>query len=322
MDRSIETKSNRLPGLTPRVVFITLLIAPVNCYLLVQMELVRYTFPTWTVPLSNVIFILTVVTVINYAIRWIAPRAALRQDELLVLYVMLSFITTLSACDTTQAVLSVLGHGFWFATLENEFKELFWEHLPRWLTVSDTRALRGYYTGGSSLYLAENLRVWVPVVLAWLLLFLVLAFILLCLSVILRRQWTERERLTYPIIQLPLEMTSPVSGFFRNKRMWMGFAIAAGIGLLNGFNALYPAIPRIPVTRRFFEFSERPLSFYGQIIIAFYPFAIGIMFLMPLDVLFSTAFFYGLYRNQLALTEAMGWSSLPDIQMSRPSVPL
>jgi hypothetical protein len=276
------------------------------------MELVRYTFPTWTVPLSNVIFILMAVVAINYLIRWIAPRAALRQDELLVLYVMLSFITTLSACDTTQAVLSVLGHASWFATLENEYKELFSEHLPRWLTVSDTRALRGYYTGDSSLYLAENLKVWAPVVLAWLLLFLVLAFILLCLNVILRRQWTERERLTYPIIQLPLEMTSSVSGFFRNKRMWIGFAIAAGIGLLNGFNALYPAVPRIPVTRRFFEFSERPLSFYGQIIIAFYPFAIGIMFLMPLDVLFSTAFFYGLYRNQLALAKAMGWSSLPD----------
>lgn len=311
MDRSIRAEPNRLPGLTPRVLLIVILIAPVNCYFLVQMELVRYTFPTWTVPLSNVIFILMVIMTLNYPIRWIAPRVALRPDELLVLYVMLSFITTLSACDTTQAVLSLLGHGFWFATLENEYQELFWEHLPRWLTVSDTRALRGYYTGGSSFYLAENLKLWFPVVLAWLLLFLVIAFVLLCLNVILRRQWTEHERLTYPIIQLPLEMTSPVSGFFRNRRMWLGFAIAAGIGLLNGINFLYPSVPRLPITRRFFSFSERPLSFYGQIIVAFYPFAIGIMFLMPLDVLFSTALFYGLYRNELALSRAMGWTSLP-----------
>jgi len=53
------------------------------------------------------------------------------------------------------------------------------------------------------------------------------------------------------------------------------------------------------------------LSFYGGVIVAFYPFAIGIMFLMPLDVLFSTALFYALYRNQSALAGFMGWRSLP-----------
>jgi len=303
--------TNKLSGLTPRVLFIVLLIAPINCYFLIQMELVRYTFPTWIVPLSNVIFILMVIMVINYPIRWLAPGIALRRDELLVLYVMMSLITTLSACDVMQAVLSVLGHAFWFATPENEFKELFFQYLPQWLTVSDKQALQGYYTGDSSFYLSHNLKVWTPVILAWLLLFLVLGFIFLCLNTILRKQWAERERLTYPIIQLPLEMTNPTSDFFRNKRMWIGFAIAAGISLFNGLSFLYPTIPRIPVTRRFFTFSERPLSFYGGMIVAFYPFAIGIMFLMPLDVLFSTALFYALYRNELALSSTMGWRSLP-----------
>jgi hypothetical protein len=173
--------------------------------------------------------------------------------------------------------------------------------------------LRGYYEGESSIYLAENLKAWIPVVLAWLLLFLVLGFIFLCLNVILRRQWTEREKLTYPITQLPLEMTSFVSGFFCNKRMWLGFAIAASISLLNGISFLYPSAPSLPVTRRSFGFAERPLSFYGGMTIAFYPFAIGLMFLMPLDVLFSTAFFYGLYRNERALAEAMGWRISADV---------
>jgi len=138
---------------------------------------------------------------------------------------------------------------------------------------------------------------------------MVLGFIFLCLNIILRRQWTEREKLTYPIAQLPLEMTSPISGFFRNKRMWIGFAIAASISLINGISFLYPSMPSIPVTRRSFGFSGPPLSYYDGVTISFYPFAIGIMILMPLDVLFSTAFFYGLYRNTAALGEAMGWRS-------------
>jgi hypothetical protein len=106
-------------------------------------------------------------------------------------------------------------------------------------------------------------------------------------------------------------MTDPTSRFFRNKRMWIGFAIAAGISLFNGLSHLYPVIPHIPVTRRFFTFHEPPLSLYGTIITAFYPFAIGIMFLMPLDVLFSTTLFYFLYRNEVALAKAVGWSSIP-----------
>ena len=312
MELSTNTKPNKLPGLTPRVLLLVLLLAPANAYILVEMEVVRYTYPTWIVPLANVIFTMMVVMILNYLIRRMSPRFALRQDELLTLYVMLSLVTTMMGVDILQPVIGVLGHAYWFATLENEFKDLFWEYIPEWLTVSDTKALRGYYEGDSSIYLAENLKVWIPVILAWLLFFMVLGFIFLCLNVILRRQWTEREKLTYPITQLPLEMTSPVSGFFRNKRMWIGFAIAASISLLNGISYLYPSTPSLPVTRRSFSFAERPLSFYGGITVAFYPFAIGIMFLMPLDVLFSTAFFYGLYRNERALGGAMGWRGSSD----------
>ena len=209
--------------LTWRAISIFIISAPINCYFLIQMELVRYTFPTWVVPLSNVIFILTAVMLMNGVIRLLRSNFALGQGELLFLYVTLSFATSLAGCDVFQAILSVLGHSFWFATEENEWRTLFWHHLPEWLTVSDRDALRGYYLGESSLYSPLHLRVWVPVIGAWLLLFSVIAFIFLCLNTILRRQWAQRERLTFPIIQLPLAMTNPTSGFFRNKRMWIGF---------------------------------------------------------------------------------------------------
>ena len=253
------------------------------------MELVRYTFPTWIVPLSNVIFILMAVMTINSLVRLLLPRVALRHGELLVLYVMLSITTTMSAGDILQAILSILGYAFWFATPENEFQELFIRHIPRWLTVSDEPALRDFYDGESTLYLEHHLRVWGPVVLAWLLVFLVLAFNFLCLNTILRRQWTEHERLTYPIAQLALEMTRPKGGFFRNKRMWIGLGIAAGIGLLNGLHTHFPQVPFVPVKRTYYTVTEGPLSFFadgGDLIrLSLYPYAVGILFLMPLDML-------------------------------------
>ena len=164
------------PGLTLRLLLVALIFIPINTYFLLQMELVRYTFPTWIVPLSNVIFTLAVVMVINTLVRQVAPRIALRHGELAVFYVMLSITTTLSAGDILQSVLSALEYAFWFATPENEFKELFFRHIPRWLTVSDELVLRDFYEGESTLYVAHYLKVWTPVVLAWPLLFTVLAF--------------------------------------------------------------------------------------------------------------------------------------------------
>ena len=308
------SKNDKMPGLTVRLLLIALILVPINSYFLLQMELVRYTFPTWIVPLSNVIFFLAVVMVVNHLVRQIAPRLALRHGELLVLYVMLSITTTMAAGDLLQAVLSVLGYAFWFATPENEFQELFIRHLPRWLTVSDEQTLRAYYMGDSSLYLPHNLKVWIPVVLAWLLFFMILAFNFLCLNTILRRQWTEHERLTYPIAQLALEMTSSTSGFFYNKRMWIGFAIAASIGLINGLSVLFPQIPFVPVKRTYFTVTEGPLRFLADdddlIRLSLYPFAIGILFLMPLDMLFSTIFFCGMKRVELMLGRIVGWDSL------------
>ena len=295
-----------------RLTLLFLLITPISCYFLFQMELVRYTFPTWVVPLSNVIFILVLVLIINAVARystrlgWFPIGWTFQPQELLLLYVMLSLATSLAGCDVLQAVLSVLGHSTWFATDENEWRELFGHHLPTWLTVSDRTALRGYYLGESSFYFPLHLQTWLPVVFGWIVLFSLLALMFLCLNTILRRQWADLERLTFPIIQLPLAMTTTEAGIFRNKRLWLGICIAAGISLLNGMSTLFPSLPEIPITRRSYHFSEAPLNFYDTVTVAFYPFAIGIMFLMPLDVLFSTLLFYFFYRNQMAVDRAFG----------------
>ncbi len=66
---------------------------------------------------------------------------------------------------------------------------------------------------------------------------------MLCANIILRRRWVESERLSYPIIQLPLEMTRPGGRFFRSPWMWIGLAVGAGINIINGLNFLFPSIP-------------------------------------------------------------------------------
>ena len=141
---------------------------------------------------------------------------------------------------------------------------------------------------------------------------------MLCINTLLRIQWTERERLTYPIIQLPLEMTDTSNRFFKNKLMWLGFSIAALISIMNLLNSIYPAVPYIPVKRQNLHqfFTVRPWNAMGSFRVSFYPFVIGIGFLIPLDLLFSCwMFFTESIRSKLMVGNIMGWRNLPALSL-------
>ena len=122
-----------------------------------------------------------------------------------------------------------------------------WRHLPPWLTFNDETSLTGFYDGENTIYRMENLKGWLRPILWWTIFLTVLIWVMICLNIFLRRQWIERERLTYPIVQLPLEMTRLDGRLFRSRMMWLGFAIAGGINVINGFHVLFPEIPEIPV---------------------------------------------------------------------------
>ncbi len=309
MSRKTETNKD---GITLRVMLVSVLLIPLNCYWLIELEVVRYTTPTWVVPLSNVLFFILILILFNTVLKWFSPRWVFSQSELMGLYVMLSIASTLCSHDIMERLVGTMAHGFGLATPENDWKALFGKDLPAWLTVQDSHVLEDYYQGDTTFYRRSIISAWLTPVLWWTGFMVVLSFVMLCVSALVRRQWTERERLTYPIIQLPLEMTGKASRFFKNRMMWGGFCVAAGISLLNGLAHFWPNLPELPITRRHYRFSDKPLSLFGTIIVAYYPFAIGLIFLMPIDLLFSTIVFYGLYRVQAAIGREVGWHSLPD----------
>ena len=277
------------------------------------MEVVRYTHPTLIVPFFNVIFLIFIVLVFKLALKKFLGRDLLNQSELITIYVMLSVSSALASIDMLQILVSNLGHAFYFATPENEWKELIWDNLPRWLVVSDETALEGYYKSGSALYLWQNIRPWLLPAFIWMCFVSVLVFTMLCLCGILRKQWTEREKLAYPMIRLPLEMTNDRLTLFKNRLMWVGFAIAAAISLVNGLSYFIPAIPEIPVRRRNISrlFTERPWNQMGSVRLSFYPFVIGISYLIPLDLLLSCWSFYWFYKLEIMAGSMIGFRSLP-----------
>ena len=69
------------------------------------------------------------------------------QGELLTIYVILSISSAIAGHDMMQTLVPVIPNGFWFATLENEWQQLFWRYLPNWMTLSDLSVLQDFYDG-------------------------------------------------------------------------------------------------------------------------------------------------------------------------------
>lgn len=301
------------PNLRPvtlRAVLVAAAIIPANTAWCVMMERVDgRAFSTTASIFFTAVFSLLVVVLLNALVRRVRPAKALSQGELLVIFTMLSLATAMAGIDWGMPLITLMGHGFWFATPSNGWEQTFHAFLPRWLTVSDRTALAGYYLGASSLYRWENLRAWLVPVGWWTLFIMALLWVMLCLNTLVRARWTEKERLTYPMIHLPVAMTAPGGSLYRNRLFWIGFGLAASHSLVNGLHNLYPAVPAF--TFNGFDagqwFPSRPWNAIGWTPLAVFPFIVGLGYLLPVDLLFSCWFFFLFWRMEKVVSSALGY---------------
>ena len=308
-----NTKLHSEQRITLKGIILGLCLIPAHCYWIMMTEIVWYSgHPTIVSLFFNAVFTIFVIGLLNLLLKRFAPRVALNESDLLVIFVMIAIASAICGHDMVEILVPVVGHAFWFASPENEWAQLFHRYLPSWLTVSDKKILEGYYDGNSTIYDWVHIRGWLVPMAWWVGFIFVLLFVMLCFTVIVRRQWTEQEKLSYPIIQLPLELSSNSVSFFRNRTMWIAFAIGCGIDLINGMRYFYPMIPEIPVRRRYITlFTEKPWNAIGSIPISFYPFVIGLGFFIPLDLSFSCWFFFWVLRAENVLASILGLRSLP-----------
>jgi hypothetical protein len=300
-------------GVTLRAILLGLALMPVNAYWVTVVEVRYYSLDGSCLPLFiTPIFMLVVLAALNLLlVRW-WPRAAFSQPELLVIYLMVVISETLAGHDMVQNLFGVLGHPFQFASAENKWEELFLRYVPAWLTVSDPVALRHFYEGGELWWRPENLYPFVVPLAAWGGFMLVLILVMLCINVLVRKHWTEHEHLAYPLIVLPLELTRGQESyrFFAHRLMWIGFALAALIDLINGLHTWYPVIPEIKYIKLYDllqHVSSPHLRAMGWTPISMYPFAIGLAFFLPLDLSFSCWFFYVAAKAERVAASLLGW---------------
>ena len=119
------------------------------------------------------------------------------------------------------------------------------------------------------------------------------------LNMLLRKQWVEHERFTFPLTILPkslfAEETTPAGKvfrpIFRNAVMWTGFGITLFLALLKGLHYYYPAVPTPDVNiSTLGEYVTSPVlkAFLGNVGISSLSLCIlAIALLIETDILFS-----------------------------------
>lgn len=263
-----------------------------------------------SVPVVPAVGALMILTLAGLVLRRIPGGPRFSQGQVLFVYVFLCVAVTMNSVGVARMIFPETTAVFYFASPENNF-HILQKHMPSWLAPHDMKVIQDMYEG------ADDERIpWRP----WLLplamwtLFLAAFFVsMLGLTSLLWRQWSDKERLTFPIVQLALDMSDQegnriVGGFFRNPVMWIGFTIAALYNIANILNAWNPAIPAMG---RQYDigrlFTERPLSAINPLAIAWRPENFGLGFLVPSEITLSVWVFYLALRFANVFMTATGY---------------
>lgn len=266
------------------------------------------------------LFLFFLLTLLANPLAHLLTGSRLRRGELATIYIMTIVAAAIPSWGFTMNLIPLLGGFFYYATPENEWAALIQPHLPEWLVPDSQDAIWKLFEGGTRNE-AVPWELWSKPLLAWGLFIVTLYFLTLCLLVILRKQWVERERLLFPLAILPLEMSETekgkkMPGFFRNYLTWIGFAIPAFINSINALHNYFNFIPRIDlnifvlILRNSVNLNCNPRFE-----------VIGLSYLLSLDVSFGVWFFAFLALLQTGIQRMLGWSIGPIQPFSDPAPP-
>jgi hypothetical protein len=311
-----------LPGgrhpVTVRALVIGLIGAAAACFVVTWAELVVSTIQIAICQFAPAaIGLVLIVVVLNVVLRFTVRRFSLHPHEIIVIYLMI----LVSALTTSRGLLErwipTLVAVNYYSTEANHWESLFYPHIPQWAVAFD---VKGGLEQGVSTRFYESLppgrplplKPWLAPLGAWYVVILALFFAYACLAAILRRQWVDHEKLSFPLIYLPLEMArdqSAPTAFFRNRLTWLGFALPTIIFGVNGLHELMPAIPKIPLEFKLneaFRALGKPWSDLGHTTAYCSLAAMGFSYFLPSQVLVSLWSFFAFCRLQNIIFSAAG----------------
>jgi hypothetical protein len=310
-------------GLRLRALLIGVPLVVAICLLSVYGDLITKSVQIGTMQIAPpAVFVLFILILANLGFQRLMKKALLNASDLIIIYGMVTVGVLVSTRGLMEKLIPPLAYLPYYTTSTNKLNTLITQNLPAWaLPFSPSIAvgeippeIQGYFEG-----MAQGQSVpwsfWVGPLVAWFTLIALTIWVFACLASILRRQWMDHEQLRFPLTVLPLSMIRDEAEgepFFRNRLMWLGFGIAAGVFFINGLSSNYPDWPKFVLDLKLNNFlTERPWNAMGpiQLFVSFA--AIGMAYFLPVDFLFSIWFFFLVTRYQDAMAVQLGGLPTP-----------
>ncbi len=244
----------------------------------------------------------------NLLVLRLRRRLALTSAELITIYSMMIVASAIPTMGLTAQVIPISTGAHYYASPENGWDKLVIPYIAKWLLPKgaglDAPVIDYLYEGlpaGASVPWGA----WVTSLAAWLAFLLALHLAMMCMMVMLRKQWVENERLAYPLTYLPLTLAGASSGgvpvILRNPVFWIGMGIPLVLGSFIGLHYYFPVLPAInlapsvTVVKGLWSLPFR-LSFP----------MLGFFYLVNLETSFSLWFFNLLFQSAWAALTSIG----------------
>jgi hypothetical protein len=277
-------------------------------------------------PPVSIGLLLLVLSVSRVLSRVLSKRFALGRQELVAIYIMCVVGAMVSSHGVVEKLLPLLVTPDYAANNSNNWRQLYFSHIKSWMVPwnpsgSEKQPVAVHYFEGIPRGGSVPWAQWLLPLAVWITLFLLVLFAFLCVTSILRRQWVDNEKLSFPLAQLPLEIIVSESDsrpFLTNPLVWCGALIPIVVYGIDWLHLFAPAMPVIPTSLSINDYlTTEPWKELDYMPLIFSYAAVGFFFLLPVDIIFSIWFFFVLARVQqyVALTFNMDQSTMPLFNM-------
>jgi len=266
-------------------------------------------------PVGAIFLFFFFVFILNTILK--ALKIPFSSAELLLIYAMMAVAAGIPSFGFSVHLIPIITAPFYYATPTNRYAEILHPLIPKWTVPKNPDTIKWLYEGlpqGTGI----PYRDWVGPLFWWTLLALAIYLVMFCLSIIVRKQWVENERLVFPLAHLPVDMVkeegsgSPVPPFFKNRLMWIAFLIPVIVYSIKALHFYFPIVPGINLDFRMEKFfTEKPWNSLSVFWLKIYFCVLGFMYLIPTTLSFSIWFFYLLFQMETVIGATMGFP-MPD----------
>jgi hypothetical protein len=319
-------------GVTPRALVLALLLSLAGIWWIHQASLVQapgqlyapvYLLSVPPVPAVIFLFVLAALGAVLVRRRgpaearplptWLRPLAS---RELMVIYIVMVVAIPPTTFGIIEMLLPWVTSPSYFGTPQDGLDELAGRYFPPWMLPQDPEAIRTMFEGSDTG--AIPWRPWLLPLGGWLLFVMLVFGTSLCLMTLFHRQWSDHERLRYPILLLPLSVADPggrhaeIRGLFRNPLTWIAVGLVALHHAMNVAHSYNPGV--MALMDRYYLgkiFTEKPWTAFSGLTFFHRPQLVGFSYFVSVDVLFSGWFFFVFQYFIQMLADVFGYQASP-----------